>query len=58
MLRGMAMQDMLAKEPVGGATLRRLWSDLMAPFLDEHWVGREEGRGEVLADLEDGVRLR
>ncbi len=34
MLRGMAMQDMLASEPVGGATLRRLWSDLMAPFMD------------------------
>jgi len=34
MLRGMAMQDMLASEPVRGATLRRLWSDLMAPFMD------------------------
>ena len=29
MLRGMAVQDMLASDPVGGAMLRRLWSDLM-----------------------------
>lgn len=58
MLRGMAMQDMLAKDPVDGAALRRLWSDLMAPFLDADWAGRTEGRGAVLADLEDGVPLR
>jgi hypothetical protein len=48
MLRGMAMQDMLASEPVGGATLRRLWSDLMTPFLDADWPGRQETRGGVL----------
>ncbi len=35
MLRGMAVQDMLASDPVGGATLRRLWSDLMRPFMTE-----------------------
>ena len=33
MLRGMAVQDMLASDPVGGAMLRRLWSDLMQPFM-------------------------
>jgi AcrR family transcriptional regulator len=33
MLRGMAVQDMLASDPVGGATLRRLWSELMQPFM-------------------------
>ncbi|HEV2677628.1 MAG TPA: TetR/AcrR family transcriptional regulator [Aliidongia sp.] len=33
MLRGMAVQDMLAGDPTGGATLRRLWSDLMQPFM-------------------------
>jgi AcrR family transcriptional regulator len=48
MLRGMAMQDMVASDPVGGATLRRLWSDLMTPFLDADWVGRQESRDDVL----------
>jgi AcrR family transcriptional regulator len=48
MLRGMAMQDMLASDPVGGAGLRRLWSDLMAPFLDADWAGRRESRDDVL----------
>ena len=49
MLRGMAMQDMLASEPVGGATLRRLWSELMAPFLHP-----ERGRRETARALIDG----
>jgi len=41
MLRGMAMQDMLARDPVGGATLRRLWAELMMPLIDADPVGRK-----------------
>lgn len=50
MLRGMAMQDMLASEPVAGATLRRVWADLMAPFIDADLAGRRTKRGDALVE--------
>jgi AcrR family transcriptional regulator len=50
MLRGMAMQDMLARDPVGGATLRRLWADLMMPFIDADLFGRAGQTDEAAAE--------
>ena len=50
MLRGMAVQDMLASDPVGGAALRRLWSDLMRPFMTAPMPHEAEAAVKLVKD--------